>query len=76
MAINIVGYDKYVTADGDTFDRLALDYYNEEKMMSHIIQANPDYANILIFEQGIALKIPILNNAETPETLPPWRRSE
>ena len=31
MAINVVGYDEYVTADGDMFDRLALDYYNEEK---------------------------------------------
>lgn len=76
MAINIVGYDEYLTSDGDMFDRLALSYYNEEKMMAHIIQANPDYANVLIFEQGITLRIPILNNVETPETLPPWRRSE
>ena len=76
MAINIVGYEEYVTSEGDTFDRLALNYYTDEKMMSYIIQANPDYANVLIFEQGIALNVPILNRAETPETLPPWRRFE
>ena len=32
----------HITAEGDTFDALALEYYNNEKLASTIIQANPD----------------------------------
>lgn len=75
MSINITGYAEYLTAQGDTFDLLALRNYGEEQLSSIIISENPDYADVLIFEQGILLTIPIIENAETPETLPPWRRS-
>ncbi len=74
MSINITGYTEYLTAQGDTFDLLALRNYGEEQLSSVIIEENPDYADVLIFEQGIILQIPIIENAETPETLPPWRR--
>jgi len=43
-------------------------------MASLIIQANPDYADTLIFGAGVSLLIPVVENIETPETLPPWRR--
>lgn len=75
MSIDITGYAEYLTAQGDTFDLLALRNYGEEQLSSIIISENPDYADVLIFEQGILLTIPIIENAETPETLPPWRRS-
>ena len=51
---------------GDTFDSIALVAYNEERMASTIIEANPDLSE--------AVRIPIVETAETPETLPPWRR--
>lgn len=76
MKVNIVGYEDYITEEGDTFDILAFKNYTDEKMSSYIIQANLDYANTLIFEQGITLSIPILDMTETPESLPPWRRGE
>ena len=47
---------------GDTFDSIALVAYNEERMASTII------------EGGEAVRIPIVETVETPETLPPWRR--
>lgn len=75
MSINITGYAEYLTAQGDTFDLLALRNYGEEQLSSIIISENSDYADVLIFEQGILLTIPIIENVETPETLPPWRRS-
>ena len=75
MTVEILGYDEYLTAEGETYDGLALTFYNEEKLASYIIQANPDYMDVLIFEQGIKINIPILNVVETPDTLPPWRRS-
>lgn len=72
----ITGYQNIVTVDGDTFDALALEFYNEETLATLIIQANPDYCDTLIFGAGTALKIPIVENVQTPETLPPWRRGE
>ena len=64
----------YITIEGDTFDSLALRFYNDEKLASTIIQANPDYCDTLIFEAGISLSIPAAAAVVLPETLPPWRR--
>lgn len=64
----------HVTAEGDTFDALALEYYDDEKLASNIIQANPDHCATLIFEAGITLVIPDVSLVKFPETLPPWRR--
>ena len=66
--------ETHITAEGDTFDALALQYYNDEKLASTIIQANPDYCSTLIFEAGVSLTIPDASLVTFPETLPPWRR--
>lgn len=65
---------EYITVEGDTFDSLALLFYDEEKLASEIIKANPDYCDVLIFEAGITLIIPDVSSVTFPETLPPWRR--
>lgn len=67
-------YKEYTTRAGDTFDLLAIAAYDEEKMASYIIQANPLHMGTIVFEAGIKLKIPIVNKTEKPLTLPPWRR--
>ena len=64
------------TVKGDTFDALALQYFDEETLASEIIQANPDYCDVLIFDEGIELIIPDEPDVVFPETLPPWRRDE
>ncbi len=66
---------EHITAEGDTFDSLALRYYERERLASRIIQANPEYCDTLIFEAGIKLYIPDVSTVEKPETLPPWRRA-
>ena len=66
----------YITVEGDTFDSIALHFYNNEKLASTIIQANPDYCDTLIFDAGVSLIIPEAAAAVMPETLPPWRRGE
>lgn len=66
----------YITVEGDTFDSLALLFYNDEKLASTIIQANPDHCDTLIFEAGVSLTIPEAAAVVMPETLPPWRRGE
>lgn len=72
---NIIGYQMHITIEGDTFDALALKYYNEERLASRIISSNLDYCDTLIFEAGVVLRIPIMDTVDTPETLPPWRRN-
>ena len=66
----------YITVEGDTFDALALRFYNDEKLASTIAQANPNHCGTLIFEAGVSLTIPEAAAAVMPETLPPWRRGE
>lgn len=65
---------KYTTSKGDTFDILAFVFYDDPLLASVIIQANPDYADVLIFEDNVELYIPEIDTAEIPETLPPWRQ--
>lgn len=67
------GYKEYTTREGDAFDALALEMYGEETLAHYIIEFNPDYADVLIFDANVALRLPIVEDAELPETLPPWR---
>lgn len=73
--IYIKSYKTYMTKWGDAFDLLALKEYGEETLSKHIIEANPDYCDVLIFEESVPLLIPELDLTNTPATLPPWRRS-
>lgn len=66
----------HITVRGDTFDALALKYYNEERLASTIIQANRDHCDTLIFDAGVVLVIPDAPVTALPETLPPWRLDE
>ena len=43
-------------------------------MAGEIIKANPDYADVLVFDGTVQLRIPVFENAAQPETLAPWRR--
>ena len=65
---------KYKTVAGDTFDLLALMFFDDEKAASAIIEVNPDYCDVLIFDAGVELSIPDAAAVVLPETLAPWRR--
>ena len=69
----VTSYYEYTPQDGDTFDLLALDMYNDERLAHYIIEYNPDYADVIVFEGGVQLKLPVVEEAETSETVPPWR---
>ena len=73
---NITAYKEYTTREGDTFDALALEMYGEETLAHYIIEFNPDYADVLIFDANVTLLLPIVEEVETPDTLPPWRRDD
>jgi len=68
------GY-KYTAMAGDTFDSISLDFYDDERYASVIIQANLRYRKVLTFTGGEELFIPIIDDP-APTTLPPWKRGE
>lgn len=66
-------YLDYTTMQGDTWDILALDAYNDEAKAHVLIHANPQHAGVLIFEAGVQLRIPVIEESAAV-TLPPWKR--
>lgn len=72
--MKITGYRKYTTKQGDAFDSIALEFYNDEFMASLLMAENPAHCDVLIFDAGTVINIPIVENVETTESLPPWRR--
>lgn len=70
---HLAKYFEYTTMQGDTWDILALDAYSDSFKSNVIIQANPEYSHIVVFNAGVKLKIPIIQ-AEPAATLPPWKR--
>lgn len=71
----VTGHEPYTARRNDSFDLLALQAYGEERMAHVIAEANPAYIDVLLFEGGEELSIPLVDIVETPDTLPPWRRS-
>lgn len=67
---------KYKTVSGDTFDKIAFKHYGDEKRALDIIEANIKYADTLIFQSGIDLSIPEIEETFNSSNLPPWKRSE
>lgn len=66
---------EYITAQGDTWDLIALRVYGSEKYMTTLIEANPEYRETVFFSAGISLKVPEIT-APIPSSLPPWKRGE
>lgn len=71
----VTAYKDYITQEGDTFDALSLEMYGDETLAHYIIEFNPDYADVLIFEPNTKLKLPVIEEMNAPDTLPPWRRN-
>ncbi|WP_209510552.1 tail protein X [Sedimentibacter acidaminivorans] len=68
---------EYKTVSGDTFDSIAYKQYGNERQALDIIKANIDYANIIIFSEGIKLDIPDISGiSSTNIKLPPWKRGD
>ena len=62
----------YSTKQNDTFDKVAYELYGDEDVASYIIEANPEYADVIIFGTGVELKLPKLERVES-STLPKWK---
>lgn len=69
---SIDSYKEVLTVKGDTFDSLALQMYGDERRSSDVILFNPEYADVLTFDSGITIRLPIINDKTNTDTLPPW----
>jgi len=67
-------YFEHITIDGDRWDLLAYDYYNDAKKMNIIIKANPEVLLKPVIAAGVKLRIPVIK-IENPVSggLPPWK---
>lgn len=72
--MEIVGYKNHIAAMGESFDSIAFSYYGNEFMANNLMKINPLYVDMIVFEGGENLTIPIYDDVESTETLAPWRR--
>ena len=71
----VTAYYKYLTKAGDSFDSLALDFYDNEGKAGEIARFNPDLSDVLLFDVGQQVNIPVFSEDDPPESLAPGRRS-
>jgi phage tail protein X len=65
-------YIPHITVAGERWDTLAWNYYGDPTLYSGIVLANPAVPIEPQFEAGLLVKIPIVQQTQTPATLPPW----
>lgn len=66
----------YITRQGDMWDLIAARVYPEEggeKLMTLLIDANPEHREVTIFPGGVTLTVPEAEVQAAP-LLPPWKR--
>lgn len=66
----------YITSQGDMWDLIAYKTLGSEYYMTDLIDANPTHRETVIFPANVRLIIPKVEMAQTPNTLPPWKRGE
>lgn len=67
-------YKIYTAKGGDTWDRIAFLIWSDESLMHLIIRENPHLANVVIFEGGEQVRIPVIEEPLNKSSLPPWRQ--
>jgi hypothetical protein len=50
----------YVTQEKDMWDLISWYFYDSEFKMHRLIEADPVYKDIVVFDKGVTLKIPAL----------------
>jgi Phage Tail Protein X len=54
----------YVTQKKDMWDLISWYFYDSEFHMTRLMEANPEYMSVAIFDEGVTLKIPALKEPD------------
>lgn len=54
----------YTTIQGDTWDMIAKKVYGDEMLLYLLMDYNPEYLHILVFDSDYILEVPPLNEDE------------
>ena len=65
----------YTTAQGDTWDKISLDLYGDERHMHRLMDANPDYRDMVVFPANCVLAAPRIDTKSRVD-FPPWRSGQ
>lgn len=65
---------KYITEKGDTWDIIAYKAYGNEELIAPLIEANRAYVEKVVFDYGIEITIPELEQTDDSIFMPPWRK--
>ena len=66
---------EHITLAGERWDLVAWTYYGDPTLYAGIIMANPAVPIEPVFEAGIVLMVPILQQSVAMTTnLPPWKQ--
>lgn len=67
----------YRTRQGDAWDSIAYRLWpgvaKSERLAAALIKANPAYADVLVFSEGVLLAMPEVAIRHPQPDLPPWR---
>lgn len=72
--VTVTGSKAYTCRAGESFDLLAGQAYGQETMAGAVIAANPDLCDVVLFDGGEVIGLPLVERVGSPDTLPPWRR--
>ena len=67
-------FKTYIARQGQLWDQIALEMYGTEMKASFLLEHNQELTDILIFEGGETVRIPIIQESELITALAPWRR--
>jgi phage tail protein X len=64
--------DPYTTVQGDTWDLIAWNVYDDEMQLHWLMEANPQHRETVIFPAGVVLQVPDIKVDQGRAPLPPW----
>ena len=64
----------YTTIQGDMWDAIAFRLWDNEKLLHHLMAANPTHRHVVVFPSGVTLAVPALSTElATAAVDPPWK---
>lgn len=64
----------HISAEGERWDQLAHRYYGDPFQYERIVAANPHVPLTVTLPSGLTLSIPVIEQVDLSEELPPWLR--